>query len=238
MIKINLAPVDELESPIWYVPDVALVLVVALAGFLGVKFYLGSMRTEIDTLTTSRDSFLKSYTQLAPDLEKFKSLDANIKTLRNKLDSLKDITISKVARYKPIIVLEHIQNLKPDGVWFWTVKIVGNQNKVQIYGQTYDNLLLAEFLSSLQATATDVSDPNDLRSQVYFTDVRLEQSEVVEAGKTGFMDLRRYPEFRINLTFLERGQSIPKEPIPDGKTPQGKPLSENDSEIVEETQSL
>lgn len=237
MIKINLAPVDELESPVWYVPDVALILVVALAGFLGVKFYLGSVRAEIDSLTTSRDSFRKSYTQLAPDLEKFKSLDANIKTLRNKLDSLKDITISKVARYKPIIVLEHLQNLKPDGVWFWSVKIIGNANKVQIYGQTYDNLLLAEFLSSLQATATDVSDPNDLRSQVYFTDVRLEQSEVVESGKQGFLDLRRYPEFRINLTFLERGQPVPTETAPDGKTPPAKPLSENETES-QETQPL
>lgn len=204
MIKINLAPVDELESPYWFVPDVAMVLVIAFTGFLGVRLYLGSMQQEIDTLTADRDSFQTSYDQLSPDLQRYKNLDASIKTLREKVDSLRGITISTIARYKPVVIMEHLQNLKPDGVWFWNVKVMGGGKEVAIMGQAFDNLLVAELMTGIGATASQDAIPGDVRSQVYLQNVRLEQSMIMDQAKPGFLELKNFPEFKISADVGER----------------------------------
>ena len=46
-----------------------------------------------------------------------------IKMLGQKLAILESLTGSKVDRYKPIIVLEHLQNLRLEGLWFNSLNV-------------------------------------------------------------------------------------------------------------------
>lgn len=123
MIKIQLCPVDELESQFWWVPDVGTCALVFLLSFFSVQYYLGSLQDDIDASLAKKQSLVDSTKKLEPDLLRFKELKNNISELNSKLEALKSITISKVARYKPVIVLEHLQNLKPEGVWFKSLRL-------------------------------------------------------------------------------------------------------------------
>ena len=143
--------------------------------------------------------------KLNPDLERFKGLDKDIQTLNIKLDALKNITVSKISKYKPVIVLEHLQNLKPDGVWFSHVAIGtslpplerdkegANGNAIpesldakgsapvdndsfEVVGQAFDNLLTAELMTAIRSTGSQELDEGDLRTQVFFADLALRRS--------------------------------------------------------------
>lgn len=204
MIKINLCPVDELRSPYWLVPDVAMVLTVALAAYLGVQYYLGGIQDEIDVANEHVASLQTSTRQLEPEVERFKGLQANIELLNKKLSALKSITVSKISKYKPVIVLEHLQNLKPEGAWFQSLRYgVTTPEQLEIQGGAFDNILTAELITALRATESQEPDDGDLRTQVYFSGLILEQSTLVRTG-TGFPDLRNYAEFSLRGQVLER----------------------------------
>src|SRR4051812_12451807 len=99
MIKINLCPIDELESQYWYVPDVAVAVVIAIVAFLGVQYYLGTIQEQIDVARSNVQSLNENTTKLAPDLERFKNLKKDVDELNNKLNALKAITVSKISKY-------------------------------------------------------------------------------------------------------------------------------------------
>jgi hypothetical protein len=172
MLKINLVPIDELENPYWYVPDLAVFLIIALVSYFGVDTYLSSIQQEIDETQEKIASLNASTAQLAPDLERFKTLDNDVKTLQTKLQALQKITVSKLERFTPLIVLEHIQNLKPQGVWY-TSFTTTNKVNFNLKGMAFNNIMTAELMTSLRATAATEIDSTDLRTQVYFDDLDL-----------------------------------------------------------------
>lgn len=173
MIKINLAPLEELENKYWYLPDVILVATIVIGCWSGVNYYLDTMRDDIEQLNIKRNDFIKSTKRLKPDLERFDQLNREVDQLRKKLSSLKQITVSKIARYKPVILLEHLQNLKPDGVWYNYYSDESDEGIIRLVGNAFDSLLVAEFMSALSATRLQEFDPNDLRTQVFFSNVHL-----------------------------------------------------------------
>ncbi len=230
MIKINLCPIDELESQYWYVPDIAVAVVIAVVSFLGVQYYLGTIQERIDTANANVASLTDSYDKLAPDLAKFASLQTDVATLNTRLNALKAITVSKISKYKPVIVIEHFQNLKPDGVWFESLKIgVETPNSFEVKGQAFDNVLTAEFMTALRSTESGDSDDSDLRTQVFFNGLALEATKPPEGGVgEGFPELVSYPEFLIKGKFQERG--APAEPAPSNLPPSTVSLSSPETE--------
>lgn len=220
MIKINLCPIDELESQYWYVPDIAVAVVVAVVSFLGIQYYLGTIQEQIDTANSSIQSLNENTEKLAPDLLKFKGLKADIVVLNQKLDALKAITVSKISKYKPVIVVEHFQNLKPDGIWFESLKIGGAEtpDKFEVKGQAFDNVLTAEFITALRSTGSAEPDESDLRTQVFFTGLNLVGSQMPEGPPEGFPELADYPTFTITGEYKERDgtgavqPTVPTEP--------------------------
>ncbi len=206
MIKINLCPIDELESQYWYVPDLALAAVVAIVGFLAVQYYLGTIQSDIEAADAKVASFNESSEQLAPDLTRFKNLKTDIDELNGKLEALKAITVSKISKYRPVIVIEHFQNLKPDGVWFDTMKIgTDKSDDFELKGQAFDNILTAELITALRSTESQESDEADLRTQVYFNNLSLVGSSIQPSGPEGFKELGPYPVFTIKGKVMERG---------------------------------
>ena len=144
-------------------------------------FHLGQIQDEIVRVDEERRDFEKSYRRLKPDLERFAQLTKEVEQLKKKLNSLKQITVSKIARYKPIIILEHLQNLKPEGVWFTHLKDESDNSIIRLTGRSFDNLLVAEFLSALLATRLQEVDSTDIRTQVYFSSAYLGRVSIANA---------------------------------------------------------
>ncbi len=224
MIRINLCPLDELESEYWYVPDLACAAAIMLLSFFGAHYYLSSIQDKIDVAYEQTES-LKSNTQkLQPELQRFKTLDKDIQELNGKLSALKSITVSKVSKYKPVVVLEHLQSLKPDGVWFSDIKIGvsreaptpqndggaggGDVNQSWddfiITGQSFDNLLTAEFITAVRATSSQEAENSDLRTQVYFDDLVLQNAAIPGRPPVSFPELSDMPEFTLIGKIKER----------------------------------
>jgi len=138
-------PREELESQYWWVLDVSVGVAALVAAYLGVLYYFGTVQAQIDDVDAKTASLEASTKALQPDLERFKMLNRDIDQLVSKLDSLKKITVSKISRYKPVIVVEHFQNLRPDGVWFKSLKVGTGaaKDEFELRGQAFDNLLVA-----------------------------------------------------------------------------------------------
>jgi hypothetical protein len=196
LIRINLAPIDELESPHWYLPEVIMIVVVVAASYYGIQSYLDGIRSDIEqvnSLTQSKETALQEITR---DTAKYDQLDQDITKLNEKIEALKKITVSKIARFKPVILLEHLQNLKPEGVWFNYVSDMTDNSKMTIVGKSFDNILVAEFMTAMSATKTQEMDESDLRTQIYFDDVRLERISTTGATSSNTTVTRDRPNVR------------------------------------------
>lgn len=117
MIKINLTPFEELDNPRWWVPDAAILVLVMLITFGAVYLYIDSIEQKIAAKEAEKASMVTETANLQGEVSKFNDLNTKIGTLDNRKNSLKRITESKLIRYLPVILMENIQNLKPDKVW-------------------------------------------------------------------------------------------------------------------------
>lgn len=124
MIKINLTPYEELENPQWWVPDATVLFLVIAISFGAVYFYISSVEAEIALREADKQRMVDETNALQPEVSRFNDLNSKIATLDNRKTSLKRITESKLVRYLPVILLENIQNLKPDKVWLTSLAFV------------------------------------------------------------------------------------------------------------------
>lgn len=207
MIKINLCPIDELESPYWWAPDVAAVVVIAAMAFFAVEWHLGQLQEEIDEVRASVEEISANEQKLTADLRRYDNMEKDERDLETKLSALQSITVSKIGKYMPLIVVEHLANLRPEGIWYHYFKVGdATGNNFEMKGQGFDNLLVAELMTALKSTASQEADEADLRTLVYFDNVILDQTGTPQQAPTGFPELGAFPEFMIRGEYIERGK--------------------------------
>jgi hypothetical protein len=227
MIKVNLCPSQELENPYWYAPDLALFLAVALMAYFGVRQYLGTIEADIRRVNDQIASLEDSTKKLEPDLKRFSTLDEDIKELNTKLEALRSITVSKIERYKLLIALEHFQTLKPLGLWYQSLDVgVEAPEKFRVKGQSFDNILTAEFMTALRATGSQEIDGSDLRTQVYFQNLSLVSAALRAGDVPGVPDLKNLPAFEV-VGLLQSRTTESAKPEPKAKAG-GKNLSQRE----------
>lgn len=211
MIKINLCPIDELQSPYWWIPDVVVGAAVAVGALVAVQWHLGQIQLQIEETTAKTEEIRENEQKLASDLRRYANMEKDESELRNKLTALQQITVSKISKYKPLIAVEHLANLRPEGVWYHGFK-VGDQDgdSFELKGQAFDNLLVAELLTSLNSTASQDPDESDLRTLIFFSRVELDQTAAPTSAPNGFPELQAYPEFVIRGEYIERSKEKPK----------------------------
>jgi Tfp pilus assembly protein PilN len=129
MIRINLTPFEELDNPRWWIPDVAVLALVVALTFGGVYFYIDSVEQQIAAKIAEKDNMAVETANLQGEVSKFNDLNSKIATLDNRKNALKRITESKLIRYLPVILLENIQNLKPDKVWLTGLAFVDKKKE-------------------------------------------------------------------------------------------------------------
>lgn len=175
MIRINLAPPSSLLSKVWFVPELTLfILIFASVSFLE-SSYLSSLEDETREIQASTASTLQDLEKLHADIERFAALTKQVEAISDKLKSIEGITISKVGRYLPIIVLEYLQTMKPLGMWFNTFQQDSKEKQIQLTGHVFDTLLVSEFINSIESTKKMMMDPRDIKSYVYFPNLILEK---------------------------------------------------------------
>ena len=232
MITINLAPPEELESPYWYLPDIAAVAVVIVLGSFVWDIVLNQTQAKIDSLNSEAASYAQSYQEVSSELKRFNDLNKQISELGQKKRALENITKSKLVRYMPVIILESIQVLKPDGLWLDSIRLfdegagenegggdevqvarvinsVPGENypiSIEVIGNAFDNIILAEFLIALKATQNQEYEKDDLRTQLYFSEVNIEYSreKSFDRSPTDNIEPIRGVSFRILLKVAER----------------------------------
>ncbi len=187
MLRINLASgvegvSDESRGSSWYVFDLIVLSAVAGAGYFGVQYYMSSAKDSIEIIENETRSIRGSIAKLKQSVDRFGTLEIDIKKLSNKVEAIKSITVSVFERYKLLIVLEHLQILQPSGVWYNTLKV--ENDKVSIKGAAFDNILVAEFLTALESTKTQEVDPVDLRTYVYFYPSKLIGTSAIQSNIT------------------------------------------------------
>ena len=131
MISINLTPAEELEDNQWWIPDLLILLLVFGLSYGGVYYYSAMNKDELIVKEVEKQRITAEKIVLEADVKKFDSLNRKIEDLSSKKTALLRITESKLTRFLPIILLENIQNLKPDGIWLESLAFVDKLEKGQ-----------------------------------------------------------------------------------------------------------
>jgi hypothetical protein len=208
MIRINLNPKEELESQVWFLPDLLVLLLVFMVAYSFVEGELAKVQDDIAQTIASRDDFNERTKKIQPELEKFKNLGKDKENLLVKLRALQAITGSRISKFKPLIAIEHLQNLKPESVWLTNLN--ADDAQLSFEAMALDNILVAEFITALKSTQFQDIDPADLRTQVYFSNVSLSGTTSV-AAPVSVEPGRGDSSVRFKLT-VSIGERLPPDP--------------------------
>ncbi|SME93228.1 PilN domain-containing protein [Pseudobacteriovorax antillogorgiicola] len=227
MISINLTPVEELENQYWWIPDAVALGVSLLLSIVTVQLYLDGLQSEVDDLNEEIARYERDFRSMRSDIDQFNDLNDKITKLESKKTSLKRITESKLIRYLPVILIENLQNLRPEGLWFNRVSFIdqggeGNERRnqpeggtnlaeikngefpvsIEIEGAAFSHTIIAEFMTSLKATQNQEADASDVRTQLFFNKVAIDIAEITSVQQgDGSTDIT---SFKLNLGFKER----------------------------------
>ena len=142
------------------------------------------------------------YDNIAQDLEKFENLENEV-TLQGKISALKQITVSKLSKYESVVLLEHLQTLKPDGLWYEKIEINSAGKRIEAVGRSFDPILVAEFMGSLNDTKTQKVDPTDMRTQLFFSNVKIITINQPEQSG-GDIDIEKFPTYKLDISYQTR----------------------------------
>ena len=198
MIRINLTGESGQRFDPRYLVDLVVLACAFAIGHYGMNYYLSVAKESINIVKSETDGVAASLEKLKGETARFESLEGDIQQLTSKIDAIRSITVSVFERYKPLIVLEHLQVLQPDGLWYDSLKMT--DDKVEIAGAAFNNILIAEFLTALDSTKTQELDPVDLRTQVFFDFAKLKDTQL--GGKV--IDNRKSTKFSIDVGFKTR----------------------------------
>lgn len=214
MIRINLASDgesgrDETLGTNWYILDLAVLAVVAGAGYLGMQYYMSFAKESIEIVESETRNISNSITKLQQSIDRFNTLEMDIKQLSGKVDAIKSITVSVFERYKLLIVLEHLQILQPSGVWYDALSV--KDDKISIKGAAFNNILVAELLTALESTKTQEVDPVDLRTYVYFDPSKLIGTKAIQVKASSDSVATSSVGFDIEVSFQSQSYEQVKE---------------------------
>lgn len=123
MLRINLVPEETIRNTLWWTLPCVIGTLVALVCIVGVRLYLDSLKINTTVLNSKKTEINAQIESLKEKNKEFDPLNDEVTKLATKIEALQQITTSKLATYKPLIILELIQKLKPDQIWFTNIMI-------------------------------------------------------------------------------------------------------------------
>ena len=131
LVRINLAPSEELENPYWYIPDTVTFILIGLISYFIVDGSLQKIREEIEVAQIQGEELRQQNNMLKNKITRYDELNVIKEDLTKKRDAVEKITSSKLDRYLPVIILESIQNLKPEGIWLNSISFMNTDEDVE-----------------------------------------------------------------------------------------------------------
>lgn len=230
-VKLNLAPPETRESKLWFLGDAIIIFVAFILSYSYYELEIEKIRNKISAVNQEISVLIANTKKLEKNVKRYEELKKEEDFLLSKIEAVKEITVSKIARFKPVILLELLQILKPEGVWFTSYNDNSSGSSINITGKATDYLIVSEFIATLRATENQPVDPNDLRSQIYFSNIYLKKVNIENASsnlqaqnnpnmkrlqidqrllKGGesatdlFPEIKKSPSFSMNIIYSER----------------------------------
>ncbi|MBC62156.1 MAG: hypothetical protein CMP11_06825 [Zetaproteobacteria bacterium] len=175
MYLINLIPKEEIENRKWFLPDL---FVIFLFYFLSNYIYEQDLRNKIDFVTEVKNStaqIKKRIKKLDSSVSSFNEINNQVEKIKQKTKSLENITSSSVERFKSLIVLEILQNLKPENLWFTYLENNTNNSSILLSGGSFTNGKIGEFMTSLGSLKDQAILTDDIKTVIYFDKIYLNQ---------------------------------------------------------------
>ena len=150
MIRINLLPRDErktrrkmqLPKIGSVMPVLVLLLVIALFGAVSVFQTLQIGRLKSDIARAEQEA-----AKLRPQIQTIQDLTKKREELQRRLNVIQDLDKTRLQR---VMLVDELSRCVPEHLWLTSYEESGN--KVQIEGVTFSNLLVADFMTRLEAS--------------------------------------------------------------------------------------
>src|SRR5262245_23033169 len=151
MIRINLLPKDErqkarrkLQLPKMgsMMPVLVLAMVLALFGAVSVFQALQIGRLKADIARADQEA-----AKLKPQIQTIQELTMKREELQRRLNVIQDLDKTRLQR---VMLVDELSRCVPEHLWLTTYEETGN--KVQIEGVTFSNLIVADFMTRLEAS--------------------------------------------------------------------------------------
>jgi type IV pilus assembly protein PilN len=150
MIRINLLPREErqtrrkLQLPKMgsMMPVLVLVLVVALFGAVSVFQALQLGRLQADIARADQEA-----AKLKPQIQTIQELTLKREELQRRLNVIQDLDKTRLQR---VMLVDELSRCVPEHLWLTSYE--ETENKVQIEGVTFSNLLVADFMTRLETS--------------------------------------------------------------------------------------
>ncbi len=233
MLRINLVPEETIKNTLWWILPCFVGTVVALILIIMVRIYLDSLLLQTTALNSRKTELDTQIASLKEKNKEFDPLDQELSKLTVKIEALQQITSSKNSTYRPLIILELLQKLKPDQIWFQDITIekvplptASDANKapqpglldrrpkqaetpkpqaqapqlprIILSGGSTDPEAISKFMQQLEVTKDNLAIDSDLRTKVYFKDLKLSK---LSSSKTEKKDITN---FEISFDYAEK----------------------------------
>jgi hypothetical protein len=192
MITINLAPWELIRDHYWYVKDLlVLFLAIALVS-VGALYYEQEEQNQIKKIQFVIDTWNTDIQNMSHDVQAFRSLKESLSHLQKQKEAVQYLTHQQKELYEPIILLEHIQNLMPEGVWISEFIQDSQKKEIRMKGFAWDHIKIANLMKTLASTQTQTRDPVNLRSLIFFQNLKLEETKIMNQNDPAFIMLLNY----------------------------------------------
>ena len=202
-LTINLTPFEELEDKHWYVVDLAAIAALAIAVFMYGEHQISAMQQKIEANEHNITDLQSSIDNVKAEVEAINELEDEIDELEDKIKNISSITISDLARYQSVMLVEFMQILKPVGMWYNSLDI--SEGRIEVSGHVHDPVMVADFMRSLTSTQTQKEGEDDLRSKLYFDKISIKKFQGSSFKLPGnFPPLKKTHSFSLSFDYKTR----------------------------------
>jgi Tfp pilus assembly protein PilN len=228
MLDVNVIGQQLPRSEYWFVPDLVLIGLLAVGLIGGRSVLMNQLGAQIDEVDRQTASLNESIVQIEAEIAGAEQAAAKLKDLESRHQVLLGLKDQQVLRFRPIILMELLQQAKPVGLWFEAIELVrappaeGTDDKtsqsqeayphqIRITGRAISQRLVGDYASALISTAQKPANRLDPRTQIYFDQVNLVRldrrdppAQTFENEESSSAVVAPFYQFVLELSFLER----------------------------------
>ena len=169
-----------------------------MLGFATLRLKFGTLGNDLSAKRQELSSLEAQAASAKQFTTQYTSLQEVSNSKSHRYDLLADRLAEDFGKYQPLLVIDAIQAIKPEGVWFDDFKIERFGEDLEINASAKSGLLVAEFITKLKATYDSVAEKDDYLSQVKFRNISIGTVEK-KGVHPDLPDIENYYSFPISF---------------------------------------